>query len=64
MVSWILIYENKKCKQNSEKLIVESKMTTFAQNIPNLGAQKEEVETKDGLLKNYLHFHGFDARFK
>jgi hypothetical protein len=30
MVSWILIYENKKCKQNFEKLIVESKMTTVA----------------------------------
>jgi hypothetical protein len=47
-----------------DKLIVENKMTTFAQSIPNLSAQKEEVEIKDGVLKNYLHFHGFDSILK
>lgn len=53
-----------KMQTKFDKLIVENKMTTFAQSIPNLSAQKEEVEIKDGILKNYLDFHGFDSILK
>jgi hypothetical protein len=57
-----LVYENKKCKFVFEKLKVKLQPLHIIFQI--LGAQKEEAERKDGVLKNYLHFHGFDSRFK